>query len=123
MKHQPPATAASERERRLSGLSAPRQLLLRLCQVVDYGQILELHIRDREPAFDPAPRLIREIKLDEDCDRRQEFDLQDFALRGEASRLMQQLDRLGDGCVARIDIRAGIPRRLVVQQPLTEEPL
>jgi hypothetical protein len=37
---------------------------VRLCQSIDYGQILDLQVRDREPQFNPAPTVLLDIKLD-----------------------------------------------------------
>lgn len=59
-RHQPQATEFKPL-RRLSQISAPRQAMLRLCQGVDYGQILDLEVRDREPIFSPEPTLLIDL--------------------------------------------------------------
>ena len=120
MKQQAPATAASKRERRLSELSAPWQALVRLCQLIDYGQILDLQIRDREPVFNPPPMLLLEVKLDADSGGRPESELADFALSHEVCRLLDQLDQMHAGHVQRIEVRAGIPRRVFIQAHVAE---
>jgi hypothetical protein len=105
---------------RLSALSAPRQALVRLCQSIDYGQILDLQVRNREPVFNPAPTLLLDIKLDTDCGGRPESELADFALCDEVCRLLDRLDQMHTGRIQRIEVRAGIPRRVLLEAKLTE---
>jgi hypothetical protein len=105
----------------LSDLSAPRQALVRLCQSVDYGRITGLHIRDREPVFSPPPVVLLDVKLDADCGPRQEFELADFVLREEVCRLLERIDHIENGRLDRIEVRAGIPRRVLIEARLTEE--
>jgi hypothetical protein len=40
----------------------------------------------------------------------------------EVIRLLRQLDEIGSGCIDRIVVGAGIPRRVIVRRPLTEVP-
>jgi hypothetical protein len=103
-----------------SHLSGPRQALLRLFQAVNFGHIEGLEIRRGEPVFCPTPVVIVELKLDADDSPRQEADLAEFALRAEIVRLMHAFDRLGHGTVERIDIRYGIPRRVLIERGLPE---
>lgn len=121
MKQQPPPTAKSGHTRKLSELSAPRHALVRLCQSIDYGQILDLHVRDREPVFNPAPTLLLDIKLDAECGGRPEAEMADFTLCNEVCRLLDRIDELGEGRFDRVEVRAGIPRRVMIQRRLTEE--
>jgi hypothetical protein len=93
---------------------------VRLCQDVDHGQILDLHVRDGEPAFSPAPTVIRDIKLDAECVGRPESELTDYELRDEVRRLLRCIEEVGTGRVQRIEVRAGIPRRVLIQASLTE---
>jgi hypothetical protein len=104
----------------LSDLSAPRQALVRLCQTIDYGQILDLHIRDdREPSFSPEPQVIVEVKLDNDPRPRSD-ELADFLLPGEVLRLMDRIDEIGAGHIQKIEIRAGLPKRVLIHASLRE---
>ena len=105
---------------RFSDLSAPRQALVRLCQSIDYGQIIDLHVRDREPVFSPAPTVLLDVKLDSDCGQRPESELADFNLCDEVHRLLLRIDEMGTGRVQRIEVRAGIPRRVLIEAKLTE---
>ena len=105
---------------RFAHLSPQRRALVRLCQSIAYGQILDLHVRDKEPVFNPPPRLLLEIKLDSDSNARVESEITDFDLCDEACRLFDRLDQMTTGSVQRIEVRAGIPRRVLIEAKLTE---
>ena len=100
---------------RFSQLSASRQTLVRRCQDVNYGQIQGVRVRGAEPIFDPVPVIVIDAKLDKEEPPRPETALVDFELRDEVRRLMSRLDELRDGTIQRIEVRAGIPRRVVLE--------
>ena len=103
---------------RFSQLSASRQVLVRLCQNINFGQIQDLHVRNSELVWDPAPTVLSEIKLDTEEAPRPENELSDFKLSAQIQRLMRRLDQLRDGRIERIEVREGIPRRLVLTSRL-----
>jgi len=105
---------------RFSQLSGPRQVLVRLLQSVNFGYLEGLEVRGGEPMFNPAPTVVIEVKLDADNEPRPEAVLEEFELKSELVRLMEQLDALGNGCVDRIDIRFGVPRRALIERPIRE---
>jgi len=105
---------------RFSHLSAPRQALVRLCQATNYGLIRNLEVRDSEPVFSPPPVVAVDVKLDADEGPRAEVDLPDFELCDEVWRLMARLDDLKNATIDRIEVRAGIPRRIVFERPILE---
>ncbi len=96
-------------------LSAPKQALVRLCQRINYGRIEDLELRRGEPVFNPAPQVFLDVRLDTEDAARPEQRLSDFALPEEICRLMVRLDEIGDGTIARIEVRAGIARRLIFE--------
>jgi hypothetical protein len=102
-----------------SQLSAERQLLVRLCQRINYGVIQKLTVYAGEPILTPAPTVLVDVKLDGNEPERSELQLSDFALRDEVIRLMRELDALGHGAIERIDVRAGVPRRIVLESRLS----
>ena len=106
---------------RLSDLSFARQALVRLCQDVNFGQILDLLVRNAEPIWDPGPTILSEVRLDIEETPRPEGELPDFRLSSEILRLMRQLDQIKDGKVAKIEIRDGILRRLVAHLTVAVE--
>ncbi|HEY1205388.1 MAG: hypothetical protein ABSH46_11815 [Bryobacteraceae bacterium] len=103
---------------RFSQLSASRQTLVRVCQHVNFGQIQGLHVRNSDPVWDPAPTVLSEVRLDIEEGPRPEGELPDFQLSFEIQRLMCQLDRLQDGRIEKIEVRGGLPRRLVIPSRL-----
>lgn len=103
---------------RFTQLSAPRQALVRLLQSINFGYVEGLEIRRGEPVFNPAPMVYVEVKLDAAAAPRPEMESADFELRSEVVRLVEQFDDLGDGSIERIDIRHGVPRRVVIERPI-----
>ena len=99
---------------RLSQLSPSRQALVQLCQTINHGSIEDLDVRQSEPVFDPFPVMLKDVKLDADEQRRPELDLRDFALSDEVIRLMNLLDKMESGSIRRIEVRGGLPRRILV---------
>jgi hypothetical protein len=102
---------------RFSHLSAFRQRLVRRCQAINYGYIQRLEVKNSEPIFKPETLVYAEIKLDGDDCARSEVGLADFALPDEILRLMAQLDEIQNGVIEKIEVRAGVPRRLVYSSP------
>jgi len=75
-------------------------------------------VRDREPVFTPAPTLPVDVKLDQDETPRTEVQLADFEVADEVRRLLLQLDERKDWVMDKIEVRGGLPRRIVFAVPL-----
>lgn len=105
---------------RFSELSPPRQALVRVCQRLNFGSIQNLRVTQGDPVFDPPPTLLIDQKLGCEDARRPELDLSDFGLPAEVCDLADRLDRIGDGILENLEVRAGIPRRVVFQSKLTD---
>lgn len=99
---------------RFQQLSVPRQALVRLCQSINFGRIEHLEIRRYEPVLDPAPQVFLDVRLDTEDTARPELELTDFILPEEICRLMTHLNAINDGKIERIEVRAGIARRLIL---------
>jgi hypothetical protein len=99
----------------LHDLSPERARLVRLFQTINFGRIEELEIRNGEPQFSPAPRVFVEVKLDAEDGPRPESRLSDFALRRPIERFFEQVTRLEDGTIERIEVRHGLPFRMIVE--------
>ena len=108
---------------RFSDLSSSRKALVRLFQKLNFGQIQNLSLRNGEPVFALPPLVLFDIKLDNDEGPRPELNLADFALCDEIRRLVARLDELNNGRIERIEVRGGLPRRVVIEHRLTERPL
>jgi len=83
-------------------LSKPRQVLIRLCQRVNYGSILNLLVVNSDVCFDPLPEVVFDVRLDSEVTQRDELDHTDFALPVESCRLLAQIDSLKNGVVEKI---------------------
>jgi len=102
---------------RLSQLSPARQQLVRLCQALNFGAIRSLEVRGGQPVFEPAPVVVYDWKLEGDDPPRPELLTADFELRVEVGRMLAKLDQIGNGWIERIDVRAGLPRRMMIEVP------
>lgn len=100
----------------LRACSDSRQRLIRLMQRINFGRIEGLAVRGGQPAFDPPPRLIREVKFGGDNGSRPEGLRGDFTLKAQVRELFAQLEELGDGVVTCIEIQRGLPFRMTVEE-------
>lgn len=114
------ARAATARGLRFSQLSVPLQALVRLCQSMNYGSIQGLCVKDGQPVLSPPPLLLIDVRLDADELPRPEGDLPDFELCKEVRRLTGQLNELTTGVIEHIEVRGGIPRRIIFRGSLTK---
>lgn len=102
-------------------LSASRRQLLELMQRYNFCRIENLEVRGGEPVFNPALRVTQDIKIGAENGPRPELEKHDFLLRAPVIELFQHFDRFGDGRIALIEVRYGLPCRLVVEQPVFQE--
>lgn len=102
---------------RFCQLSPTRRALIRLFQSINYGCLQDLEVRDREPVFsDPGPIVLVDVRLDSEELPRDELALADFAVCVEMCRLMCLLDQVENGKISKIEVRAGIPRRITIEK-------
>ena len=102
---------------RFCQLSPPRQHLVRLFQSINYGYLQDLEVRDREPILSGRrPIVFVDVRLDSEERPRDELALADFALCAEVYRLMCLLDQVENGKISKIEVRAGIPRRITMEK-------
>lgn len=97
-------------------LSPERRRLLELMQEINFGWIERLTIHGGEPVFKPAPRVIRDYKFGGENGPRRELEANDFVLKKEVTKFFEQLDRLGDGRLERLEIKHGLPFRMSLEE-------
>lgn len=97
-------------------LSARRASLLGLMQTINFGRIEGLAVLDGEPVLDPPPRVIREVKFGGDNGPRPELGTANFLLKTQVLELFQHFDRLGDGTIEVLEIKHGLPFRMLVAE-------
>jgi hypothetical protein len=90
-------------------LSPARQQLVSLLQRLNFGRVEALHVRGGEPVLDPRPRVIREHKFCSENGPRPEADRPDYKLKSQVTDLMQLLDAIGDGAIAVLTVKHGLP--------------
>ena len=100
-----------------TALSGGRRWLLETMQCINFGRIENLSVRAGEPTLDPAPRIVRDIKLGGENGPRPELNREDFALKTQVAELFEHLNQVGDGSIATIEVKHGLPFRLVIEQP------
>jgi hypothetical protein len=106
---------AVDQPRTKSSLSHRRRKLLEIMQNLNYGRIEDLSIERGEPVFDGASTF-KEIKLGSENYPRPELHQSDFVLRNEVLELFRYLDELGNGRIPLIQVRSGLPCRVVIRQ-------
>lgn len=96
-------------------VSAERQTFVRECQRIDHGKIIGLVVRDAEPIFVESTEVLIDFKLDADESLRPEQRLLDYVLPAELVRLFCKLDAIREGLIEHVEVRTGIPRRIIVR--------
>ena len=64
------------------------------------------------------PTLLIDVKLDGDSGGRPESELADFTLCDEVRRLLDRINKMESRRIQRIEVRAGIPRRVLSEARL-----
>jgi hypothetical protein len=103
---------------RFSQLSPSLKTLVRLCQDLNFGCLLNLTVINSEVRFDSQADVIVDIRLDDEASARVESELGDFALRSEMRRLVAQIDALQNGIIENLVVHGGVPRRLTLRRKL-----
>ena len=106
--HLEPQSSGKYREQ-----SAPRKRLLRLMQENPFSRIEQLTVIDGEPQFGPTTKIIAEHKFGSNDVPRREAGLSDFVLKKEHVDLFQQLEKIGSGELLALEVRGGLPFRMI----------
>lgn len=100
---------------RKSALSPSQRRLLNLMQAINFGRIERLRVQSGQPVFDPAPRVLRDIKIGAENGPRAESELSEFTLRREFVDLFEQLAHAESGVVHCLVVRHGLPFSLSIE--------
>lgn len=91
-------------------LSPGKGWLVDVMRQVDFGRIEGVAVRDGEPRREPAPRVVRTVRLGaERKEAHRESGSRDFALKREVLELFAECARIGEGVIERIEVRGGVP--------------
>ena len=96
-------------------LNTDRRLLVSAMQRNPFSRIENLQIKNGNPVFGPATRWTAETKLGSADSERPEVALQNFALKREFIELFSQFDAMGSGEILVLEVRAGLPFRMIRQ--------
>ncbi len=99
-----------------SSLSPGRKRLLEIMQGLNFGRLESVTLRAGEPCFDPLPSVVREIKFGADNGPRHELRFDDFLLKKQVLEFLAYLDHLGDGTIDLIEIKHGLPFRMILAE-------
>ncbi len=100
---------------RKNELSLVRQQLVDLLQRIDFGYIENLTMTNGEPTLDPLPRVVRDVKLSGRTGTRRTSAVGDFVLKAEVVELLRHLEEIRNGTVARLEVRHGLPFRILLE--------
>lgn len=93
--------------------SAPRKQLLRVMQEHPYSRIDHLTVAHGDPVFASGTKIVAETKFGAADGPRREVGLSDFVLKKEHVELFQQLEKIGSGELLTLEIRGGLPFRMI----------
>jgi hypothetical protein len=100
-----------------SSLTERQKVLVELMQQINFGRIEALLVRDGEPNFNPAPRVVRKLKIGGENSPRPEIGSADFLLKGQVVELLEAVRELGEGTVLAIDVKHGLPFAVEIEVP------
>jgi hypothetical protein len=111
-----PRMQANQSDTTTALLPHSRRRLVEIMQQISFGRIEGLIVRDGEPVFEPPPRIIRDVKLGAEADAPRGF-RGDFALKNQVVDLFEYLTRTQNGTIECIEVKHGLPFRLLVEHP------
>jgi len=86
-----------------------------LMRRIQFGRIEGLVVRDGEPVLNPQPRVVRELKFPLDEHENKVVTGQDFELKRQVLDLFKLFDRVREGTLLWLEIKAGLPFRLALE--------
>ena len=99
-----------------AALSPARARLVEVMQELNFGCIERLVLHDGEPVLDPPPRVVREVKFCAENGPRPEAGKDDFALKSQVRELFAHMEAMGDGVIACIEVKHGLPFKMTVEE-------
>lgn len=95
------------------GLTPGQRRLVEAMRLLAFGRIENLVVQHGEPVFDAATRFRRERKLGGKGGLSHRPIPPSCVLKSEVRELLDELAAIGDGIIDRIEVRHGLPFRLI----------
>ncbi len=111
-----PAGGLQKSRQMKSGLSVSRRQLVELMQDINFGRLESLRFANADPILDPMPGIVWEIKFGGENGSRAELQSDDFTLKSQVVEMFQHLDRLRNGEIESLEIKHGLPFRMLVRE-------
>jgi hypothetical protein len=102
-----------------SSLSLQRQFLIETLQRINFGRLENLRFKAGEPILDETSKIFREHKFGSENGPRPESTKIDFALKKQLAELFRYFDDRRDGIVESLEVKHGLPFRMVVIETAT----
>jgi hypothetical protein len=90
-------------------LSPAQRSLVALMHVHQFGRIENLPVRAGEPSLNSDVKVVRVARLGGDSDAAKVTCTDEFELKRQVRDLFEELERLQDGMVIRLEFRHGLP--------------
>ncbi len=97
-------------------LTSALQKLIAIMQRTGFGKVCGLQLINGQPQFQPAPLVLQDWKLDSMIAWRHQSYQSDFSLKVEHHRLIEIFDLIRNGSIAEIQIRHGLPFRVIAER-------
>ena len=85
-------------------------------QQIKFGRIEHLRVWHGEPSFDPAPKVVKRLKIGGENGSRLEIG-PDFLLKGHVVELFEAIRELDTGVIRAIDVKHGLPFSVEMEVP------
>lgn len=104
-------------------LSQPPELtpegkrLISLVICIQFGRIESLHIAGGQPVLDPLPRIVREIKFGSEVSPGVPADRSNSVPKRQVQELLDLMRQVENGVIDVLEVRHGLPFRVVLAAP------
>jgi hypothetical protein len=95
--------------RMVQDLSPGQRSLVELMHVHQFGRIENMSVRDGQPILDSNVKVVRVARLGGGSDAAKFIRTDEFGLKRQVRDLLEELERLQDGIVIRLEFRHGLP--------------
>lgn len=109
-----PRTRDRVRSLELRDLPASIQRLIAIAGEIRFGRFENLKIKESLPVLDPPPRLVRDVKLKSS---ESPAPFSQGEVKDHVVAMIREFRLIGDGTVERLEIKNGLPFRIIVERP------